>query len=294
MTNPFALRDTDRRAIWEILMRRDAAAFIANDWSMTEPDFDREGFCAVDACHSANPDDWKLRYASLNAYRDEWLRQRAEFSVDDCVNDPEQELLAAMSLSDIEIHADRAIAHKTFNGVIRLRKQADIELCWKTLYQLRKVDGDWKITGFVGYLPNTDADIESASHRQTLKTIPFNAAQHVTAGPYSPVLQVACGELVIISGQAAIDHAGNVIGDDIESQTALTLDNCEMQLRSAGASLDDVFKVNVYMQDLNEWGRFNTIYAQRMPHPLPVRTAVQAGLLMTLKVEIEMWAMLPE
>jgi 2-iminobutanoate/2-iminopropanoate deaminase len=112
----------------------------------------------------------------------------------------------------------------------------------------------------------------------------------VTAGPYSPVLEVDAGRLVVISGQAAIDKSGKVIGDTIEEQTRFTLQNCQAQLAAAGCTLADVFKVVVYMPDLGEWDRMNAVYREMMPEPRPVRTAVGARLLMSLKVEIEMWA----
>ncbi|MTI18204.1 RidA family protein [Rhodobacteraceae bacterium RKSG542] len=125
------------------------------------------------------------------------------------------------------------------------------------------------------------------------KSVPEGASQHVTAGPYSPVIIVEGSRLVLISGQAPLNKAGEVIGDTIEEQTRVTLQNCEEQLKTAGASFDDVFKVNVYLTDLAEWPRFNSVYSELMPEPRPARTAVQTGLLSTFKVEIEMWAMLP-
>lgn len=122
------------------------------------------------------------------------------------------------------------------------------------------------------------------------KRVPEQAAQHKTAGPYSPVLEIECSKLVVISGQAALDMEGHVIGTTIEEQAKATLDNCRRQLASAGCTFEDVFKVNVFMKDLEEWGRFNTVYEQELPAPRPVRTAVQTGLLPNLLVEIEMWA----
>ena len=44
------------------------------------------------------------------------------------------------------------------------------------------------------------------------------------------------------------------------------------------------------MTDLDEWPRMNEVYKTYFPHPKPVRTAVGSELLMTLKIEIEMWA----
>jgi 2-iminobutanoate/2-iminopropanoate deaminase len=126
--------------------------------------------------------------------------------------------------------------------------------------------------------------------RHPLKRKPEGARQHVTAGPYSPVLEVDARRLVVISGQVAVDVDGNVIGNTIEEQTRATLDSCAGCLASAGCSFSDVFKVNIYLADLGDWARFNAVYRERMPEPLPVRTAVQAILLPGYLVEIEMWA----
>jgi 2-iminobutanoate/2-iminopropanoate deaminase len=122
------------------------------------------------------------------------------------------------------------------------------------------------------------------------KILPPNAAQHAKAGPYSPVLIVSPGQLVVISGQGAIDPSGQVVGETIEEQTRFTLENCRKQLATAGCTFADVFKVNAYLTNLAEWPRFNAVYRECMPEPWPVRTAVQTGLLRTLKVELEMWA----
>ncbi len=123
-----------------------------------------------------------------------------------------------------------------------------------------------------------------------LKKRPEGAKQHITAGPYSSVLEVTCRKLVVISGCAAIGMDGSILGESIEEQASATLDNCEKQLQSAGCGFADVFKVNVYMKDLADWGRFNEVYKRRFPDPKPVRTAVQAGLLPNLLCEVEMWA----
>lgn len=123
-----------------------------------------------------------------------------------------------------------------------------------------------------------------------LKSRPRNARQHVTAGPYSPVLEVDARHLVVLSGQVAVDLEGHVIGETIEEQTAATLRNCAGHLAAAGCTLADVFKVNIYLADLADWARFNAIYEEMMSEPLPVRTAVQAILLPGYTVEIEMWA----
>ena len=121
--------------------------------------------------------------------------------------------------------------------------------------------------------------------------IPIPSEQHVTAGPYSPVLKISReADLVLISGQAPLDLAGRVIGDTIEEQARVTLENCRKQLAAAGADFSNVFKVNVYLTDLADWPRFNVVYREIMPQPFPARTAIGCALLDEFQVEIEMWA----
>jgi len=125
------------------------------------------------------------------------------------------------------------------------------------------------------------------------KTVPEGASQHVTAGPYSPVIEVDASRLVVLSGQVAVAPDGSVVGATIEAQTEATLDNCRRQLATAGCGFGDVFKVNVYLSDLADWSRFNAVYEATLTRPLPVRTAVQAILMPGFRVEIEMWAVKP-
>ena len=64
-------------------------------------------------------------------------------------------LFQACVLRDIEIQGTRAVAHKKFDGSAQTTEGVPIRLLWQTLYFLKKVAGAWKITGFVGYLPNS-------------------------------------------------------------------------------------------------------------------------------------------
>lgn len=122
------------------------------------------------------------------------------------------------------------------------------------------------------------------------KHLPAGATQHSTAGPYSPVLEVDAARIVVISGQVALDADGEVIGATIEEQTRATLANCRRQLETADCTLADVFKVNAYMTDLDDWDRFNEVYVELIPEPRPVRTTIGAKLLPGFLIEIEMWA----
>jgi 2-iminobutanoate/2-iminopropanoate deaminase len=135
-----------------------------------------------------------------------------------------------------------------------------------------------------------DTTRSSKSAAGSAKRVPAGAVQHKTAGPYSPVLEVQADRLVVISGQVALDLEGNLVGDTIEEQTRQTMANCLRLLESAGCTLDDVFKVNAFMTNLDDWSRFNTVYMELIPEPRPVRTTVGVKLLGKCQIEIEMWA----
>ena len=229
-----------------------------------------------------------MNFSDLQEYSREWISQANDFMKAEWAEDPEKAIYNATALRDIDIKGISALVHKKFDGVIKKRNGEIVELNWQTLYRCRKVNGAWKIAGFTGYLPNP----MGFKPKRTFagKKLPVAAAQHKTAGPYSPVLEIDADKLVVISGQAAMDDDGNVIGNSIEEQAHTTLKNCERQLRSAGCALNDVFKVNVFLTDLGNWPRFNEVYKTYFDDPKPVRTAVQTPLLMTLLVEIEMWA----
>lgn len=295
--NPFAGADPDRAAIWDMLVYRDIGAYLAVDWEAVADDFLSDEFFGIDAGKSRNADRWKPLFSSLDAYRDVWLAQARETRENADPDRVRAALFALTTLTQIDIDGGFAIAHKKFDGRVPNRDGRAERLQWQTHYYCKKVPGKkvpgkkaaaaWKIRGFTGYLPNPLHALGDGRAWQAP-----NSEQHATAGPYSPVASVpADSRLIVISGQAPVDPQGEVVGDTIEEQTRHTLMNCEAQLQAAGAVLADVFKVNVYLRDIDEWARFNRVYAAMMQQPFPARTAVQARLPVEgFRVEIEMWA----
>lgn len=286
--NPFSDKDSDHYHIWQMLVHRDIEAFVRQDWSMVANDFLEEGFMGIDAGGREDPKTWQLKYPSLESYKNNWLKQSKTLNETDWEEDLREALFRVTVLKNIDVQGGSALAHKWFVGNLVKTGGELVPMNWQTLYRCRKFGDQWKIAGFTGYLPlefteNTETSLPA-------KQVPEGASQHKTAGPYSPVLKVNPGHLVVTSGQAAIDKEGAVIGDTIKQQTAYTLDNCRKQLESAGCTLDDVFKVNVYLKDLDDWPKCNKIYKKYFSNPLPVRTAVQTGLLSDLLIEMEIWA----
>ena len=75
VANVFPKEDQDRHFIWDMLVNRDIAAFVARDWAAVEGHVIKEGFLGLNAGKSPKPDNWQLDFPTLDAYRDEWLRQ---------------------------------------------------------------------------------------------------------------------------------------------------------------------------------------------------------------------------
>jgi 2-iminobutanoate/2-iminopropanoate deaminase len=69
-----------------------------------------------------------------------------------------------------------------------------------------------------------------------------------------------------------------VIGNNIEDQTAATLENVQRVLRTFGAKLDNVIKVTVHLSDVADAPRFNAVYARYFPNNRPVRTLTGSQL----------------
>lgn len=94
--------------------------------------------------------------------------------------------------------------------------------------------------------------------------------------------------LLFLSGQAAVDFKSSkfVLGT-IEEETHLTLRNIKAIVEAAGATMDRVVKCTVHLSDINEFDRYNTVYAEYFPGIKPARTTVQSVLAEKLKVEID-------
>jgi hypothetical protein len=153
--NPFhPVTDRDRHAIWERLIRADTQAFAAGDWSMIEGDFDADRFEGIRCNHSIDPNDWTIVFPRLQDYRDSWLLASAEFRTkvfrDLTIA---QALYRRCRLDRINLLGDRALAHKKFSGQVPLADGSVLSGSRQTLYRLHRIDGTWKIVGFLGQLP---------------------------------------------------------------------------------------------------------------------------------------------
>jgi 2-iminobutanoate/2-iminopropanoate deaminase len=79
---------------------------------------------------------------------------------------------------------------------------------------------------------------------------------------------VSYGNLLFLAG------VGAHFEGTIEEHTKHVLDELEKNLKCAGSSMEKVLKVNVYLNDIKDWGRMNTVYAGRWGKVPPVRTTI--------------------
>ena len=106
-------------------------------------------------------------------------------------------------------------------------------------------------------------------------------------GPYSQGMKT--NELLFTSGQIPIDPAtGKFAGQDIKTQTRQSLTNISNILAAAGASMADVVKTTVLLNDIADFAAMNEVYAEFFTEPYPARAAFQAaGIPKGALVEIE-------
>ncbi|HEY9136756.1 MAG TPA: RidA family protein, partial [Terriglobus sp.] len=79
---------------------------------------------------------------------------------------------------------------------------------------------------------------------------------------------VSFGNLLFLAG------VGAHFPGTIEEHTKHVLDELEKKLKEAGSSMEKVLKVNVYLNDIKDWERMNTVYKGRWGKVPPVRTTI--------------------
>lgn len=121
---------------------------------------------------------------------------------------------------------------------------------------------------------------------------PENKGKNYSTGAFSAAVE-ADGWLYI-SGQAAIDFSTSEFKlGDIEHETRLTMHNIESLLKEAGCGWKDVVKCTVHLADINDFKRFNEVYASFLEGIKPARTTVQSIMANGIKVEIDAIAKIP-
>jgi 2-iminobutanoate/2-iminopropanoate deaminase len=103
------------------------------------------------------------------------------------------------------------------------------------------------------------------------------------------------GNLVFVSGTVGIDRNG-VIPPSVIEQAELALANLDACLAAAGATVEHVMKVTVFLTDIADRALINPARQRYFGRHRPASTLVQVSALVLpqLKVEIEAIAALPD
>ncbi|MGN7158359.1 RidA family protein [Sphingomonas sp. SAFR-052] len=113
------------------------------------------------------------------------------------------------------------------------------------------------------------------------------------AGHYAQA--VRAGDHLYISGQLPIRADGSKLDDlPFEAQAAQAIDNMLAILTAAGGSPANLARVTAYIVGVDNWPRFNGIYAEKLGQARPARTVVPVPELhYGFLVEIDAVALLP-
>lgn len=105
-------------------------------------------------------------------------------------------------------------------------------------------------------------------------------------GPYSQATEA--NGIIYISGQLPIDPTTGEMPKDIKSQTKQALENTKAILESQGLTMDNIVKATVLLDNINDFGAMNEVYAKYFNTNPPARAAFEvANLPKAALVEIE-------
>ena len=124
-----------------------------------------------------------------------------------------------------------------------------------------------------------------------MKKIIFTDKAPAPIGPYSQAVLV--GNTLYTSGQIALDPISmELVMDTIELETTQVMNNMKAVLEAADMDFSNVVKSSIFISDMNDFARINSIYASYFEEEFaPARETVQvAKLPKNVNVEISMIA----
>lgn len=100
---------------------------------------------------------------------------------------------------------------------------------------------------------------------------------------------------VFVSGQLPVTPDGTRLTDaPFDVQAKQVLANVRSALLAAGSDVERLVQVRVYVDSVDNWPRFNAVYAEWAGAARPARAVVPTGALhFGLKVEVEAIALAP-
>lgn len=107
------------------------------------------------------------------------------------------------------------------------------------------------------------------------------------------VQAIATDNLVFTSGQLPLDPQTGELESDIKKATKRALENIKAIVEEAGSSVDKIIKCNVFLDDINDFADFNSVYEDFFGDHKPTRSALEvANIPKGAVIEIEAIALL--
>jgi 2-iminobutanoate/2-iminopropanoate deaminase len=112
-------------------------------------------------------------------------------------------------------------------------------------------------------------------------------------GPYSQA--VKANGFLYTSGQIALTPEGKMLENDIKLQTRQVFANLKAILDDNESSIDNVIKVNIFLDDMDDFGIVNVLYAEFFGEHKPVRSTVAVKTLpKNALIEIDLIALVSD
>ncbi|VAV83412.1 RidA/YER057c/UK114 superfamily protein [hydrothermal vent metagenome] len=124
-----------------------------------------------------------------------------------------------------------------------------------------------------------------------MKTIITTTKAPAPIGPYNQA--VLSGNTLYTSGQIAFNpETGDLVLDDIKTETKQVMDNMKAVLEASGMCFENVVKSSIFISDMNNFTQINKVYGSYFDEATaPARETVQvARLPKDVNVEISMIA----
>ena len=96
-------------------------------------------------------------------------------------------------------------------------------------------------------------------------------------GPY--VQGMVHDGLIFTSGQLPINPENGELVMDIEAAAKQSLTNVLEIVKEAGGKLENIIKENIYVKDMNDFGKVNKVYEEFFGSHKPARSCVEVARL---------------
>lgn len=105
-------------------------------------------------------------------------------------------------------------------------------------------------------------------------------------GTYSQAIKT--GDTVYLSGQIALNPAGELVNDSVEAEVRQVFANLSAVCEAAGGNLQQVVKFTIYLTDLANFALVNDTMIELLQAPYPARATLGiASLPKGARVEID-------